>query len=188
LSELTTKYRNLCFPRVSVELFPLTFNHLTPFPKRKNHLSLANLDSERSSWRTKTIMPTHMSALSRPPSRELIPRPPLERCLSIEQTYQLADSARRKTSSELSRRDLRVMIAHSSVLEMLLQDIALSEEEAKTSPPTSPRQSASRPHISWADASPQKIDVKKDVEEFEDDGAEDLESLSLVRTVTRGRH
>ena len=120
-----------------------------------------------------------LQKLSRPPSRELT----ITRRLSIEEKYSIAETARRKSGSEASRRDLRLAIGHSHMLDMLLKDIAKEEyEQALKTPPPSPH---SDMHIRWADHHVEEPSFEH-VEEY-DDGAEDLESLSLCRTPTRGR-
>lgn len=122
--------------------------------------------------------------LSRPPSHEL----GLVRRLSLEEKYNVAETARRKSGSEASRRDLRLAIGHSHMLDKLLKDIAKEEyEQALKTPPPSPSAKHSDVHISWA-VTPPRLEEEppafEHVEEY-DDGAEDLESLSLCRTPTR---
>lgn len=129
-----------------------------------------------------------MALLSRPPSREL--PIPLTRSLSIEETYHLADTARRKSLSEATRNDLRLRLAHSHVLGHLLLDIAAqTEAQSLSSPlqPTTTSKSASSKHISWAPQEVSKTSRYSASVEFDeyDDGEEDLGSLSLVRTPSR---
>lgn len=131
-------------------------------------------------------MPYTLPELSRPPSRELVsPFKGMTRRLSIEETYHLADTARRKSSEKVVREDLRLKLQHTNFLEMLLQDIALNEKESKKSPPPSPTQSTVNPerHISWDQSIPTGVDEFG--YGFEDDGEEDLEGLSLTKTVSR---
>jgi hypothetical protein len=121
--------------------------------------------------------------LSRPPSNELC----LVRRLSIEEKYNIAETARRKSGSEATRRDLRLAVGHSHMLDMLLRDIAKEEyEQALKTPPPSPRGKHSDVHITWADDATRHEEEPafEHVEKY-DDGAEDLESLSLCRTQTR---
>lgn len=123
--------------------------------------------------------------LTRPPSRELR----LVRRLSIEEKYNIAETARRKSGSEASRRDLRLALGHSHMLDVLLKDIAKEEnEQALKTPPPSPQSKKSDMHITWADKTTPRMEqpAVEHVEEYHD-GAEDLESLSLCRTPTRGR-
>lgn len=115
----------------------------------------------------------------------------LERSLSLEETYNLADRARRKSSDKLVREDLRLKLGHTNVLDSLLKDIA------KRSPPPSPTQGVVRPHsvamkrstsntITWATQEITKVHGVDDYGfEYEDDGEEDMESLSLCRTKSR---
>jgi len=78
-------------------------------------------------------MPLSMMApLSRPPSRDLTPRTPSRR-LSREETYHLAETARRKSSDKVVREDLRLSLSHGHLLEQLLQEIARTERELQTS-------------------------------------------------------
>jgi len=109
----------------------------------------------------------------------------LERRLSIEQTYQLADTARRKSSSEQTRHDLRLRVGHAYMLEAL-------EHVIRNSPPPSPRQSSLQPSksITWAglETSTQTSPPGPEVDEYGyeyDDGQEDLGGLSLMRTESR---
>jgi hypothetical protein len=109
--------------------------------------------------------------------------------MSIEEKYNIAETARRKSGSEASRRDLRLAIGHSHMLDMLLKDIAKEEyEQALRTPPPSPSAKHSDMHITWADKPAPRVEEPafEHVEEY-DDGAEDLESLSLCRTPTRRR-
>lgn len=126
-----------------------------------------------------------MPTFTRPPSRDLT----LTRRLSIEETYHLADHARRKSSSEVTRNDLRMRIGHSNVLGQLLLDIAQTEKSsAKTSAASANSTSADaktkHPHILWA---PQEVSKtsRYELDDEYDDGEEDLEELSLVRAPTR---
>ena len=124
--------------------------------------------------------------LTRPPSRDL----GLVRRLSIEEKYNIAETARRKSGSEATRRDLRLAVGHSHMLDMLLKDIAKEEyEQALKTPPPSPTAKHSDIHITWADkTTTARVEEPtfEHVEEY-DDGAEDLESLCLCRTPTRRR-
>lgn len=76
------------------------------------------------------------------------------------------------------------------MLDMLLKDIAKEEyEQALKTPPPSPPAKHSDMHITWADkTTPQQVEEAafEHVEEY-DDGAEDLEGLTLCRTTTRRR-
>ncbi len=71
-----------------------------------------------------------MAPLSRPPSRDLTQ----SRRLSREETFHLAETARRKSSDKFVRDDLRLSLSHIHLLENLLQEIARSEREIQTSP------------------------------------------------------
>ncbi|ETI25046.1 hypothetical protein G647_04416 [Cladophialophora carrionii CBS 160.54] len=71
-----------------------------------------------------------MAPLSRPPSRDLTQ----SRRLSREETFHLAETARRKTSDKTVREDLRLSLSHGHLLEQLLQEIARTERELQTSP------------------------------------------------------
>jgi hypothetical protein len=112
--------------------------------------------------------------------------------LSIEKKYSIAETARRKSGAEASRHDLRLAVGHSQTLDMLLKDIA-KEEYTQTLkiPPSNTPAKRSDIHIIWADKTTEHGEehafehVEEHVEEL--DGAEDLESLSLSRTLTRGR-
>jgi len=125
-----------------------------------------------------------MPTLTRPPSRDLTAFPCLERRLSMEETYILAQTAQRKSSSEATRNDLRLRVGHANVLELLLNEIA-------NSPPPSPTMDTSKPdlskHIVWASLEVSKNAQHTEAEpEYEyDDGEEDLAGLTLVKTPTR---
>ncbi|KPI34958.1 uncharacterized protein AB675_3828 [Cyphellophora attinorum] len=116
----------------------------------------------------------------------------ITKSLSLEETYTLADRARRKSSDKLVREDLRLKLGHTNVLDSLLKDIA------RRSPPPSPTQSCSRPvsspmkrqssgnSITWATQTVTKVHGVDDYGfAYEDDGEEDMESLSLCRTKSR---
>jgi hypothetical protein len=109
----------------------------------------------------------------------------LERRLSIEQTYSLADTARRKSLLEATRNDLRLLVGHSNVLELLLNEIAKSAPPSPTG--VSPKSDTGRQHIAWSPLEVAKVIRYVETEpEYEcDDGEEDLASLSLVRTPSR---
>ncbi|KAK5265597.1 hypothetical protein LTR99_008734 [Exophiala xenobiotica] len=139
-----------------------------------------------------------MQPLSRPPSRDIETRPsgPTRR-LSREVTYQLADTARRKSSDKIVREDLRLKLSHDHLLEMLLQDIARTERELQTSPTHdkysmeqerkfSPRgeEQQQRRRSSGPGCSPQYDEYGFPLEE-EGDGEEDLGGLSLMRTESK---
>ena len=66
------------------------------------------------------------------PHQTALPRAP-HTCpsLSLEQTYSVAHTARRKSSSQTTRNDLRLQLAHTNVLELALHDISLSESTHK---------------------------------------------------------
>ena len=115
--------------------------------------------------------------------------PPLSRRLSLEETYNLADRARRKSSDRTVREDLRLKLGHTNVLDSLLKDIA------RRSPPPSPTQGVCKPvavpqskrqSITWATEEVSKVYGVDDYGfAYEDDGEEDMESLSLTRTKSR---
>jgi len=110
------------------------------------------------------------------PSHEL----DLIKGLSIKEKYGIAETARRKSGAEASRHNLRLAVGHSHTFDMLLKDIAKEEyTQALKIPPSNAPAKRSDMHITWAD------DTAENVEKF--DGAEDLDSLSLSRTLTRGR-
>jgi hypothetical protein len=115
--------------------------------------------------------------------------PPLTRRLSLEETYNLADRARRKSTDKNLREDLRLKLGHTNVLDSLLKDIA------RRSPPPSPTQGVAKPFaapqlkrqtITWATEEVSKVYGVDDYGfAYEDDGEDDLESLSLTRTPSR---
>jgi hypothetical protein len=132
---------------------------------------------------------------------QLLPRLPshgldLVQGLSVEEKYSIAETARRKSGAEASRHALRLAVGHTHTLDMLLKDIAKEEytQALKIPPPNAPTKRSDM-HINWADKTTQhdkehafehvEEDIEEDIEELND--AEDLESLSLSRTLTRGR-
>jgi len=124
-----------------------------------------------------------MQPLSRPPSRDLDNT--FSRHLSREETYHLADTARRKSSDKLVREDLRLKLSHDHILELLLQDIARAERERQTSPtekkyltPQERRGSTEQKRSTGVD------DYGFPLVE-DDDGEEDLGGLALMRTESR---
>ena len=126
------------------------------------------------------------------PKLDLSDMSPLERRLSLEETYSLADRARRKSSDKFIREDLRRKLSHDKVLDSALKDIAAR------SPPPSPTQSICSPYsipkskptsITWAT---QVIVSHVEVGDYDDcgfaygdDGEEDISSLALTRTNSR---
>lgn len=116
--------------------------------------------------------------------------PPLTRRLSLEETFNLADRARRKSTDKNVREDLRLKLGHTNVLDSLLKDIA------RRSPPPSPTQGVCKPvavshhkrptTITWATEEITKVYGVDDYGfSFGDDGEEDFESLSLTKTKSR---
>ena len=126
-----------------------------------------------------------MQPLSRPPSRDLTPPSPSGR-LSRQETYQLAEQARRKSSDKLVREDLRLKLSHDHLLELLLQDIARTERELQTSP-------TEEKYLTVGERKAprrQGTSTKAVVDEYgfpleEDDSEEDLGGLALMRTESR---
>ncbi|KAL6245815.1 hypothetical protein RBB50_006968 [Rhinocladiella similis] len=133
-----------------------------------------------------------MQELSRPPSRDLAPPSP-QRRLSREVTYQLADTARRKSSERVVREDLRLKLSHDHILELLLQDIARTERELQTSPTEEkylldeerrkPSREERRRKPSSEEEPPRFDDYGFPLEE--EDVEEDLGGLTLMRTESR---
>ncbi|KIW28019.1 uncharacterized protein PV07_07709 [Cladophialophora immunda] len=128
-----------------------------------------------------------MEPLSRPPSRDLTPT----RRLSREETYHLADTARRKSSDKLIREDLRLKLSHDHLLELLLQDIARTERERQTSPtdekflmPQERKRQLSSEAQRASDAELELVDDYGFPLDLED-GEEDLGGLTLTRTKSR---
>lgn len=123
-----------------------------------------------------------MAYMSRQRSRDM----GLTRQISIEETYSLATVARRKSSSEAARHDLRQRVGHAYMLEAL-------EHAIRNSPPSSPKQPTAQParserHISWATLETPKREVQPVIDDYDyeyDDGEEDLGGLSLCRTSSR---
>jgi len=114
--------------------------------------------------------------------------PQLTRRLSLEETFNLADRARRKSADK--NVDLRLKLGHTNVLDSLLKDIA------RRSPPPSPTQGVVKPvgvphhkrgsTITWATQEVTKVYGVDDYGfAYEDDGEEDLEGLTLTRTKSR---
>ena len=132
-----------------------------------------------------------MAPLTRPPSRDITPT----RRLSRDQTYHLAETARRKSSDKFVREDLRLSLSHGHLLEQLLMEIARTERELQTSPTeekfllpqersstTTSSQSNSRTTLS----KPQFDEYGFPLDhEDEDEDSESSSSLSLTRTQSR---
>lgn len=125
-----------------------------------------------------------MQPLSRPPSRELSLSP--SRRLSREETFQLAETARRKSLNKVVHDDLRLKLSHEHLLDALLQDIARSERELQTSPTEDKYLTKSERKRTQE---PRRIPQPKfDDYGFpldEEDGEEDMGGLSLTRTQSR---
>lgn len=146
----------------------------------------------------KSTKQTHSANIKMPSSKpKLADLPPLTKCLSLEETFNLADRARRKSTDKTISEDLRLKLGHTNVLESALKDIAVR------SPPPSPTQAACSPYsysakpkkserrqpsIKWATQtiSYQYESTYDDAGfRYEDDGLEDFQGLSLVRTQSR---
>lgn len=140
-----------------------------------------------------TAMPTTHS--SPPPYSHL-------RSMPITDTYLLVRSARSKLSSEAARPDhnLRFLVGHANLLDTLMLDLAHAERAqeawyAARPAPSAP--SAGPRRVQWADAvttsaedweqeeedeDSESDSDYSDLEEFDDDGEEDLERLQLHTT------
>lgn len=126
-----------------------------------------------------------MQPLSRPPSRDLTPPSPSRR-LSREETYHLAETARRKSSNKIVHDDLRLKLSHGHLLELLLQDIARTERECQTSPTEDKylmEEERKRPEEQRRVSEPKLDEYGFPLDQ--DDGEEDLGGLSLMRTHSR---
>ncbi|OCT53082.1 hypothetical protein CLCR_11013 [Cladophialophora carrionii] len=123
-----------------------------------------------------------MAPLSRPPSRDLTQ----SRRLSREETFHLAETARRKTSDKTVREDLRLSLSHGHLLEQLLQEIARTERELQTSP-TEDKYLLPQERISSQQQRQTSVAQRELVDEYgfpleSDDGEEEL---TLTRTPSR---
>ncbi|KAJ9611551.1 hypothetical protein H2200_004735 [Cladophialophora chaetospira] len=123
-----------------------------------------------------------MAPLSRPPSRDLTQ----SRRLSREETYHLAETARRKSSDRIVRDDLRLSLSHGHLLDQLLQEIARSERELQTSP-TEEKFLLPQERKSTREEQRTTVVERELVDEYgfpldSDDGEEEL---SLTRTQSR---
>lgn len=114
--------------------------------------------------------------------------PSLCRRLSLEENFSVADRARRKSSDRYIREDLRLKLGHTNVLDAALKGIAA------LSPPPSPTQSTCTPHrkpasITWADqiivSHVEDGDSDDHGFSYDDDGEEDIGSLTLSRTPSK---
>lgn len=127
-----------------------------------------------------------MQPLSRPPSRDLTPPSPSRR-LSREITYQLVDTARKKSSERIVREDLRLKLSHGHLLELLLQDIARTERELQTSP-TEQKYLTSEERTGAEERRIRVVAAEVDEYGFpldDEDGEEDLGGLALMKTESR---
>ena len=104
--------------------------------------------------------------------------------MSLDQTYNLASVARRKSSSSSSKLDLRQRLGTAQLLEAV-------ENAIRNSPPPSPQPTYHKPksqHIAWATLEVPKRDARPEVDEygFAYDDEDDEDGLSLCRSQTRG--
>lgn len=123
-----------------------------------------------------------MAPLSRPPSRDLTE----SQRLSREETYHLAETARRKSCDRLVREDLRLALSHGHLLGQLLQEIARTERELQTSP-TEEKYLLRQERKSSHQGRRESAEERELVDEFgfpldSDDGEEEL---TLTRTQSR---
>ena len=112
-----------------------------------------------------------------------------QRSLSTEEANRLVGIVRRKSSgaSSVKHRNLRMFLGHAHVCETLRHEFvdveppiaavaAIHMQDAKP---------ATVHHIEWADSFADKSAEEDEALNLDDDGEEDLESLSLVRTTSR---
>ncbi|KIW61408.1 hypothetical protein PV05_01530 [Exophiala xenobiotica] len=131
-----------------------------------------------------------MQPLSRPPSRDIATRPSPTRRLSREVTYQLADTARRKSSDKIVREDLRLKLSHDHLLELLLQDIARTERELQMSPTDEKYLLEEERKLPSREEQRRRSSSGPQYDEYgfpldEGDGEEDLGGLMLMRTESK---
>jgi len=119
-----------------------------------------------------------MAPLSRPPSRELTE----SQRLSREETYHLAETARRKSTDRIVRDDLRLSLSHGHLLDQLLQEIARSERERQTSPT---EEKYLLPQERKSPQQERRAAVEVDEYGFPLDAEDGEEELSLTRTQSR---
>ena len=130
-----------------------------------------------------------MQPLSRPPSRDITP--PSPRRLSRTETFQLAETARRKSSDRVVSEDLRLKLSHVHLLDMLLQDIARGERELQTSPTEEKYlTTAERQSKSPVDSTRTTSRIEEQYDEYgfpldEEEAEEDFGGLALMRTESR---
>jgi len=114
------------------------------------------------------------------------------RRLSSEEATRIIRIARRKSSdgcaSSNKDRNLRVFLGHAHIAETLKHefiDYFHYHSSSSSSPAQAPCQRP-QPVRQWADSfAEQRVTTEDEAVAFEDDGEEDFESLSLVRTPSR---
>jgi len=119
--------------------------------------------------------------------------------VSTEEATRLIRISRRKSSDASSQKDrnLRILIGHVNLIETLrheFSDVHHYEESPTRKPTSSPPASGLGRHITWSDsvrprksaaAAAEEEEEEEGAVDFEDDGAEDLPALALVRTRSR---
>lgn len=130
-----------------------------------------------------------MQPLSRPPSRDLAPPSPTRR-LSREETYQLANTAQRKSLDRVVREDLRLKLSHDHLLELLLQDLARAGRESQTSPTKEEYLTESERRKPPADGGEPRTRTQSQYDDYgfpldDEDSEDDTGGLALMRTVSR---
>jgi hypothetical protein len=144
-------------------------------------LSRSNSSSLISHTSISAIMPFSMHLRS--PTQPGLPN--RQRRLSSEETNRMILISRRKSSDEASLRDrnLRVYLGHAHIAETLKHEfINVDQPQYETRPDPILRPQ----RIRWADSLSQRSDSTKDATlAIEDDGEEDFDSLTLVRTPSR---
>lgn len=104
--------------------------------------------------------------------------------LSLDETYNLASLARRKSSTSSQKLNLRQKLGTAQLLEAV-------ETAIRNSPPPSPQPSYQKPqsqHISWATLNTTKQEARPEVDEYGfayDDEEDEDDGLSLCRTQSR---
>jgi len=111
------------------------------------------------------------------------------RRLSSEEATRIIRIARRKSSdgcaSSNKDRNLRVFLGHAHIAETLKHEFIDYFHHHSSSEAQAPRQRP-LPVKDWAESfAEQRVTTEDEAVAFEDDGEEDFESLSLVRTPSR---
>ena len=133
---------------------------------------------------------TSTSSLPSQITRQTSPSSPVEKKMSLTQTYVLAHTARSKLSREASRptHNLRRLVGHANMLDNLMLDLANAEQEQESwfNQSVKTASKAEEPkHVKWAETIPEQ--AMEDDSDSESDSEEDTFEIAQHLPIRRVR-